>query len=223
MCVFSHAATFKGLRHAMRRLVAVVLACAFALALAATASAQGADPQRALGVVAQHGSFSLLPWEHIDTYTGNVLLSFTDLVLPGNAGFNLTVQRTYNSNGGWRWAVAPEWYVSSPADPNAYPVLRDTDGRDIYLLRTATGDYMTPGFWKLSGPASSRKLELPSGAVWHFDAAGHATLMEDPFGNQIEVTWDSQWGRVNHEPYRVCRRAHSLRGWPYGTTKSVRT
>jgi hypothetical protein len=31
--------------------------------------------------------FSELPFEHIDPMTGNLLLTFTDLVLPGNAGF----------------------------------------------------------------------------------------------------------------------------------------
>jgi hypothetical protein len=41
--------------------------------------------------------FSQLPYEHIDPLTGNVLLTFTDLVLPGNAGFDLKIQRTYNS------------------------------------------------------------------------------------------------------------------------------
>ena len=41
--------------------------------------------------------FTQLPYEHIDPMTGNLLLTFTDLVLPGNAGFDLKVQRTYNS------------------------------------------------------------------------------------------------------------------------------
>jgi len=33
--------------------------------------------------------FSELPFEHIDPMTGNLMLTFTDLVLPGNAGFDL--------------------------------------------------------------------------------------------------------------------------------------
>jgi len=41
--------------------------------------------------------FSQLPYEHIDPMTGNLLLTFTDLVLPGNAGLDLKIQRTYNS------------------------------------------------------------------------------------------------------------------------------
>src|SRR5438105_3622264 len=38
-----------------------------------------------------------LPYEHIDPLTGNLLLTQTDLVLPGNAGFDLVIQRSYNS------------------------------------------------------------------------------------------------------------------------------
>jgi hypothetical protein len=39
-----------------------------------------------------------LPWEQIDTYSGNVILSFEDLTLPGNAGLDLTIHRTTNAN-----------------------------------------------------------------------------------------------------------------------------
>ena len=40
---------------------------------------------------------SQLPFEHVDPMTGNLLLTFTDLELPGNGGFDLRIQRTYNS------------------------------------------------------------------------------------------------------------------------------
>jgi len=61
--------------------------------------AQPDHPMAAIGRIPGHGTLSTFPWEHVDSYTGNVLLSFTDLVLPGNAGFNLVVQRTFNSKG----------------------------------------------------------------------------------------------------------------------------
>ena len=51
--------------------------------------AKGFDPKREY--------LTELPFEHIDPMTGSVLLTFTDLVLPGNAGFDLPIQRTYNS------------------------------------------------------------------------------------------------------------------------------
>lgn len=36
--------------------------------------------------------------EHIDPFTGSLQLQFVDLVLPGNGGFDLKVQRSYSSN-----------------------------------------------------------------------------------------------------------------------------
>jgi hypothetical protein len=38
--------------------------------------------------------FSEMPFENIDTLTGSLVLTFTDLVLPGNAGRELRFQRT---------------------------------------------------------------------------------------------------------------------------------
>ena len=75
-----------------RILVVVLLACGVVPAAQAGHpiwDATGFNPNRA--------SFSQLPYEHIDSMTGNLLLTFTDLELPGNAGFNLRIQRTFNS------------------------------------------------------------------------------------------------------------------------------
>jgi RHS repeat-associated protein len=41
--------------------------------------------------------FSQFPFEYIDTATGALILTFTDLVLPGHLGRDLKFQRTYNS------------------------------------------------------------------------------------------------------------------------------
>ncbi len=37
------------------------------------------------------------PGEYVNIFSGNLLLTHTDLILPGNGGFNLKLQRTYNS------------------------------------------------------------------------------------------------------------------------------
>src|SRR5688500_7359940 len=51
--------------------------------------------------------FSEMPFENIDTLSGSVVLTFTDLVLPGNAGRELKVQRTYNSKTTrWTFGIA---------------------------------------------------------------------------------------------------------------------
>ena len=71
-----------------------VLAAVLGLAVPATAANEVFD---ARGFAPNRDYFSQLPYEHIDPLTGNLLLTFTDLVLPGNAGFDLKIQRTYNS------------------------------------------------------------------------------------------------------------------------------
>jgi hypothetical protein len=55
----------------------------------------------ALGFQKSHNYFSPESFEHYDTATGNVMLTFTDLTLPGNAGRSLQFQRIYNNK---RWA-----------------------------------------------------------------------------------------------------------------------
>src|SRR5688572_18359407 len=49
------------------------------------------------GLRADRSYFSPLPFEHFDPSNGNVVLTFTDLELPGNGGRSLRFTRTYNS------------------------------------------------------------------------------------------------------------------------------
>ena len=63
--------------------------------------------------------FSGAPFENIDTLSGALVLTFTDLVLPGNGGWDVRFQRTYNSKSG-RWTFGPAdipLYVSDPPYP----------------------------------------------------------------------------------------------------------
>jgi hypothetical protein len=59
------------------------------------------------GIGRGHGTLSLAPWEQIDLFTGNVLLTFTDIDLPGNGGFNLTIRRVMDVK-----AYGGSWYTS---------------------------------------------------------------------------------------------------------------
>ncbi len=71
---------------------------AVGLILAATTRAYAENPVfDAKGFSPNRELIQQLPFEHVDPLTGNLLLTFTDLELPGNAGFDLRVQRTYNS------------------------------------------------------------------------------------------------------------------------------
>src|SRR6266516_6920332 len=95
---------FRGLR---RVTIAVLIAVAVGVT---TVHAQN-DPDPvadAKGFQQNRDYFSQEPFEHIDPGTGSLLLSFTDLVLPGNAGRDLKFIRTYNSkevNGLWTFGL----------------------------------------------------------------------------------------------------------------------
>jgi hypothetical protein len=65
--------------------------------LSAPAQADGLAFFNARGIDPTRGSVSELPFEHIDPLTGNLVLNFTDLTLPGDGGFDLRIQRTYSS------------------------------------------------------------------------------------------------------------------------------
>ncbi len=84
-----------------RPLFSGVFTCLIASVVASPCRAQSAttldDAENNKGLHAERGYFSPEPFEHFDTMSGNVVLTFTDLVLPGNGGRALSFQRTYNN------------------------------------------------------------------------------------------------------------------------------
>ncbi len=154
----------------------VAVAVAVAVLGAPVASGQTAEPREltAKGHVPIHGSFSQFPWEHIDTFSGNVVLSFTDLVLRGNAGFTLAIQRTWNANdisSRWHWGVGPTLqFAGGSSDPAALTL---PDGSELTLVQTAQpGIYVTNSqFWRVTLTDTVHKAELPDGTVWFFQQA----------------------------------------------------
>src|SRR5688572_3563406 len=74
----------------------------------AIASAQTHPVLDVPGIQDHRDYFSAMPFEHIDTFTGSLVLTFTDLVLPGNGGRELRFQRTFNSKPvpGWSYGIA---------------------------------------------------------------------------------------------------------------------
>jgi hypothetical protein len=149
---------------------------------------------------------SELPFEHIDTMTGNVLLTFTDLSLPGNAGFDLNIVRAYNSKApaGWTFGLGGYPYqIDNPdgvpatvnpftTDPKPYfPKLRMPDGSRPELISEAEfsfGVFRTRQFWRYH--VSGRRLQLPDGTEAFYAATGLLMYVQDPFGNRIELTHD---------------------------------
>lgn len=52
--------------------------------------------------------FTQFPFERVDMANGNLLLTFTDLSLPGNAGMDLQFVRSYNqgfTDRGWTFGL----------------------------------------------------------------------------------------------------------------------
>jgi hypothetical protein len=81
------------------------------IATAAFAQSAAVEAFNAMGFQKNRNYFSPEPYEHYDTVSGNVLLTFTDLTLPGNAGRSLQFQRTYNNQriGGAQGGQLPRW------------------------------------------------------------------------------------------------------------------
>lgn len=54
---------------------------------------------------------SLAPNELIDTFSGGLSINHTDLVIPGNGGLDIRIQRSYSSNN---------VYLTPDSQPNRY-------------------------------------------------------------------------------------------------------
>ena len=72
--------------------------------------AAGIDPNRE--------TYSTMPNENIDTFTGGLTLSHVDIRLPGNGGLDLVIQRTFNSKDAcYEWTcVGASCYCSSEGE-----------------------------------------------------------------------------------------------------------
>ncbi len=181
----------------------------------ATARVWADDVFDATGFNRNREYFSQLPYEHIDPMTGNLLLTFTDLVLPGNAGFDLRIQRTYNSKifpnypgqtspsedtwAGIGWTL----HLGRLPDPpfvDVPPPIEMPDGSRHPLYHhvdpALSGRFVTRDFWVYD--KNTFLLKLPNGVEYTFGARitlpsgqiyRYATLITDPFGNQMTVTY----------------------------------
>jgi hypothetical protein len=197
----------------------LAMRCAIALSMvllvaidARVACAQGDPIFDAAGFQQNRDYFSQQPFEHIDTLGGGLVLSFTDLMLPGNAGRDLTFQRSYNSKGGggWRFGLAGvpmyvrefDWPLSNPIPPPPFdpatlrrPTLVTSDGAEhpTQWIDPPSGDpstlrwVMSSQFWRYDRVA--RVAYLPDGVICQFDAEGRLTQFADPFGNVVALAW----------------------------------
>src|SRR5678815_6158034 len=101
------------------------VALAMVVLIASRAAAQTTFELDRIGAQAHRDYLRLQPFEQIDTQGSNLLIRLTDLVLPGNAGRDLSFQLTYNSNSDVHPDPFPNWswrfgicllYTSDAAD-----------------------------------------------------------------------------------------------------------
>ncbi len=130
---------------------------------------------------------------------GTLVLKFTDLVLPGNAGMDLRFIRQYRSGLGWEFGV--EGIPIGSGDPDDpleccdYPVfggagIEERSFPESGVMGTAPV-YLTQRFWKYT--VATRTLELPNGWVGTYDADTGGLLQElhDRFGNSVTFTYSA--------------------------------
>lgn len=196
----------------MQSLVAGLIVCG----LSTAAMAQQFDPLfDATGLQSNH-SYQDSNFEHIDPFNGSVILTFTDLTLPGNAGMNLTWQRVHNSKlqGGWTFGVPgvpmsigqADKRDTNPGVEPPLPVYFTADGGQhpaIYTL-TSFDKTITKEFWQFD--RTTHLLSLPNGWIGEFallDTTGstddnalgvdtrYITKLSDQFGNALVFTYST--------------------------------
>ena len=161
--------------------------------------------------------------EHIDPFTGNLMLHFVDLRLPVSGGFDLKVQRTYNRNNVDRDSQSPfgrGWDINfgrvrhlagqacSAASPQTMTLVLP-DGSEQMLHRssgqipsTTSSDYLTIGFWKGQCNASGTGVTLfaPDGTKFDMSevdgAYWHVKRMTDRHGNYIDLEFPQFSGQL---------------------------
>lgn len=186
-----------------------VVAVATALVPLSASVARAQDPN-ALGRQSGREYVSNAPFELIDPVSGNLILQFTDLELPGNAGGGLRFQRTYNTKSGmWNFGLAgmvmrigDDW----PSYPGCYllPTLYGADGSvppTMLLLQTYPNGGGCPSeTWRWvttdrfgKYDRATHQLTLPDGSVSEYTGwNGTLSSYRDAFGNQVTLTgWGS--------------------------------
>ena len=198
----------------MRRPVLAIITVLGALLVGERAIAR--SPFKHQGLDLLRPPDSALPNEQVDPASGTLTVVATDLVLPGNAGLSLAVQRVYNS------AVFPDYDTGSTA-------MRRIRGRGLggscifgasstptpraparSRSRWATGAGIrcitrwripTSGRPQGSGytTQATHELHLPNGRVYTFGrevtlngtfgAVRYVTEIKDPFNNRIEFSY----------------------------------
>jgi hypothetical protein len=178
-------------------------------------------PFRHSGADTRHSTYSPLPNESIDPASGALTLVATDLVLPGNGGFDLAVTRVYNSSiypqydsgstaleedswagVGWRLHFGRVLNPYATAGGATSIEFGDGSRQPLYTTTAYPEGWMTPGFARYD--RTNYTLKLPNGYVYTFGheanlgatlgVARYVTEIRDPFGNKVEFSYFSSPG-----------------------------
>jgi hypothetical protein len=178
-------------------------------------------PFQADGFAGPHPTSSAAPEEHVDPLSGNVLVAATDLVLPGNAGLDLAVQRFYSSqifpdyeNGssmafeddqwaglGWRLHFGRILHAELTGAGQTIVDLPGGGGGPLYHSGAYPEGWMTKGFARYN--RSTNTLLLPNGLIYTFGqvttstrggTVRYVTQIQDQYGNKITFSYFSAPG-----------------------------
>jgi YD repeat-containing protein len=168
------------------------------------------------GFSGQRGTFSALPYEHVDPLSGNLIVTVTDLALPGNAGLDLRVARTYNSKFhrdfehgntavdepsavgvGWRLHFGRVLHLESNQPGQTVIETPDGGGQPLYQTSAFPEGWMSKGFVRYNRTTHTAKF--PNGLVYTFGHVAESsgprgtvrsvTAITDPFGNSLTFTY----------------------------------
>ncbi len=166
---------------------------------------------------------SAMPNEAVDPFSGTLSIVETDLVLPGNAGLDVRVQRVYSSAiypgyqtgdltieedswAGIGWKLHFGRVINPDATTSGTTQIEMGDGgrQALYTTPVSPG-WTTKGFGLYD--RSTHTLKLPNGVVYEFGhvvtLAGslgtirYVTVIRDPYNNRLEFSYFSAPGPVD--------------------------
>jgi YD repeat-containing protein len=200
---------------------ALLLTIIVLLATVSVALAQ--SPFGASGSRAGRTLDSSMPNEAVDPFSGTLTIVETDLLLPGNAGLDLRVQRVYSSAiypgyqnndltieedswAGIGWKLHFGRVINPDATVGGQTQIEMGDGsrQALYTTPISPG-WITKSFWLYD--KSTHVLKLPNGIVYTFGQTAYlgpqlgtvryVTEIRDPYNNRIEFSYFSAPGPVD--------------------------
>lgn len=186
---------------------------------------------------------SYSPFEHVDPYSGNLILTHTDISLPGNGSMHLEISRIYNSKqiyvpftGSWivvNGAMGMGWDLffgrlipwSQPFLPEAALTLSDGTVMQVYennhenVLNNTGAGYVTEDFSVLEYYENTDEWVMiqKDGTVYYFDQ--QVTVFGAPGGVHYYPTaiTDTADNSIEIEYYDCCNIVDNYNGGKLGS------